>query len=1068
MVEPSPDGNIALAIQNHSLLPVHLEGNHCLGSIEEAVILSVNEEVDEEGSASVTTQIKAIKQNGGRRIQEIKEALGIKNLQLVQEDEDQLLEIVEDYSDIFALDQSELGHTEIVTHTIDTGDHPPVHQPARRIPFALRAKVEEMVDDMIEQGVVQPSTSPWASPIVLVAKKDGTTRFCVDYRRLNSVTKKDVYPLPRIDDTLDSLARQQYFTTLDLASGYWQVGMDGQSQEKTAFITHSGLYEFRVMPFGLCNAPATFQRLMEVVLQGLVRKSCLVYLDDILVIGRTFSEHLSNLVKVFSRLRQAGLRLKPSKCCLARTEVEYLGHVVSQGGVAADPKKVEAVQAYPVPTNLKGLRSFLGLASYYRRFIPNFSSVARPLHILTRKNVQFDWTADCQTAFDTLKKLMTQAPLLAYPDFTEPFMLETDASVEGLGAVLAQKKPDQSVHPIAYASRTLLPHERNYGISELEGLGVVWAVKTFRHYLYGHKCHVYTDHEALKALIHTPHPSGKLARWGLALQELDLQIHYQPGKQNANADTLSRTPIQSSPERPYGIIAMLTTDGPQEKDGEESLASQQLADPTLRPMIKYLSNQELPEDEKEARELMLAHSRYSLLDGVLYYSDKKDNLLIVPPTASRRHLFEEAHNGIFGGHLRDGKIYGQLARHYWWPKMRSDIVTWCRSCLICTKRRIGKAEVPPLTPIPVAGPFDRVGVDVIQFTKSHQGNRYAVVFVDYLTKWPEVFATPDQSALTIARLLVEHVISRHGVPRELLSDRGPAFLSKLLKEVCQLMGIKKTNTTAYHPQTDGLVERFNRTLIDMLAKTVEKSGRDWDTRLPFVLFAYRASPQESTQESPFFLMYGRDPQLPTEGIDPPAPQRREIDIDNYKSEVAQGMQEAWDLARENIRKSQKKQKRYYDRRAREPTFRIGEQVFLYVPSAKSGPAYKFALPYKGPYRVLKICDGVADVRQVDNPNADVLRVAISRLRHCPTEICSPNELNHENHEQSPGKESTPSEEPESVSKLSSQQSKQEHGKPLEKSKVISKNVWHGRLRSQKKAEDERDMMRTSSHKDREM
>ena len=573
MVKPNPDGNIALAIQNHSLSPVHLEENQQLGSIEDAVILSIKGD----------------------------------SLPLAQEDKDQLLELVDDYSDIFALDQSKLGHTEIVTHTIDTGDHPPVHQPARQIPFALRAKVEEMVEDMMDQGVVQPSTSPWASLIVLVAKKDGSTRFCVDYRRLNSITKKDIYPLPRIDDTLDSLARQQYFTTLDLAFGYWQVGMDGQSQEKTAFITHSGLYEFRVMPFGLCNAPATFQRLMEVVLQGLVHKSCLVYLDDILVIGRTFTEHLNNLVKVFSRLRQAGLHLKPSKCCLARTEVEYLGRVVSQGGVAADPKKVEAVQAYPVPTNRKSLRSFLGLASYYRRFIPNFSSVARPLHILTQKNVQFNWTMECQKAFDTLKKLLTQAALLAYPDFTQPFMLETDASVEGLGAVLAQQKPDLSVHPIAYASRTLLPHERNYGTSE--GLGVVWAVKIFRHYLYGHECHVYTDHEALKALIHTPHPSGKLAHWRLALQELDLQIHYWPGKQNANADALSRAPIQSSPDRPYGIIAMLTTDGPQAKDGEEPLASQQLADPSLRPMIEYLSDRRLPGDEKEARELMLAHSR---------------------------------------------------------------------------------------------------------------------------------------------------------------------------------------------------------------------------------------------------------------------------------------------------------------------------------------------------------------------------------------------------------------------------------------------------------------------------
>ena len=305
--------------------------------------------------------------------------------------------------------------------------------------------------------------------------------------------------------------------------------------------THHRLFEFSVMPFGLCNAPATFQRLMKAVLNGLNRNICTVYLDDILVVGKTFQEHLSNIAKVFCRIREAGLRLTLLKCHLVRDEVQYLGHIISRKGIVADPKKVEAVRKYP---DLKTLRSFLGLASCYRRFIPNFANIASPLHCLTRKDVPFDRTAEMQATFDRLKECLTESPLLAYPDFSLSFTLETDASGEGLGAVLAQKWSDGMVHPIVYASRFLLQHEKNYGISELEGLGVVWAIKHFRHYLYGNKCDVYTDHEARKSLINTPHPSGKLAQWGLALQ--DLKIHYRPGKKNSNADALSHSPLQST------------------------------------------------------------------------------------------------------------------------------------------------------------------------------------------------------------------------------------------------------------------------------------------------------------------------------------------------------------------------------------------------------------------------------------------------------------------------------------------------------------------------------------------
>ena len=293
---------------------------------------------------------------------------------------------------------------------------------------------------------------------------------------------------------------------------------------------------------------------------------------------------------------------------------------------------------------------------------------------------------------------------------------------------------------------------------------------------------------------------------------------------------------------------------------------------------------------------------------------------------------------------------------------------------------------PPLTPIPVSGPFDRVGVDVIQFPKSHSGNQYAVVFVDYLTKWPEVFATLDQTALTIAHLFVEQIVSRHGVPAELLSDRGTAFLSKLMQAVCEVMGVHKVNTTAYHPQTDGLVERFNRTLTDMLAKTVTRNGRDWDTRLPYVLFACRSSIQESTKESPFFLLYGRDPCLPTEKTLSMSTSRQLLDHDDYKTEIATGLAEAWQLAQTNVRKAQQKQKKQHDRRAKGPEFRLGDRVFVYMPAAKRGKAYKFAKPFTGPYRIVDVYNNGAEVQLISRPHSESIRVAFNRIRRCPNEI----------------------------------------------------------------------------------
>ena len=334
--------------------------------------------------------------------------------------------------------------------------------------------------------MIQPSKSPWASSIVMVSKKDGSKRFCIDYRKLNDVTVKDSYPIRRIDDSLEQLGGAQWFSCLDLNSGYWQVEVDKVDREKTAFTSRRGLFEFKVMPFGLCNAPATFERLMEIVLAGLNWQICLIYLDDIIVHGKTFAGMLENLDTVLRKLQEAGLKHKPSKCRLFKKEVEYLGHIISASGINPDPKKIQAVKDWPKPNNVTDIRAFIGLCSYYRRFISDFAKIAKPLHRLTEKGQKFYWTEECDRAFGTLKKKLCEAPTLTHPDFQEEFILDTDASDFAIGAVLSQKL-DGRERVIAHTSKTLAKSQRKYCVTRKELYALVHFVKYFRHYLYGKK-----------------------------------------------------------------------------------------------------------------------------------------------------------------------------------------------------------------------------------------------------------------------------------------------------------------------------------------------------------------------------------------------------------------------------------------------------------------------------------------------------------------------------------------------------------------------------------------------------
>ena len=775
-----------------------------------------------------------------------------------------------------------VGRTTRGEHRINTRDAQPIALPLRRIAWIEKDKIKKEIDKMKEQGIIEDSESPWCSPPVLVRKKDGSVRFCIDYRRLNEVTVPDKYPLPRIDDVLDALSHGHYFSVIDLKSGYWQIPMYQNDAEKTAFRTYDGLYQFTVMPFGLRNAPATFQRLMDTVLSGLKWKGLLVYMDDIIIYSATPQEHLVTLADTLERLANAGLKINPSKTTLVCQEVNYLGHIISAEGIRPNSDKIAAIRNLKPPSSVREVRMFLGLTGYFRKFVKAYATLAEPLYALTKKHAFFRWTDQHQTGFDLLKQQLCAAPVLAYPRRHRKNIVDCDASEIAAGAVLMQLDEQGNECVIQYISCTFNETQRRWPIVEREAYAIVWAITTFRPYLLGTSFTVRTDNSAAAAIKTAKQP--KLQRWSVTLAEYDFTVEYRPGKRHTHVDALSRLSVQDA----RGIGAP-HIDLPSEATVDAAYPQHHTLPPVdwktaqdndpdfhvLRNFLQTGNEQEVRLPSWFSILPRLLRSRFILGDtGIIIEGDapgKRARWLV--PQSLRQVLIKRYHAGSQGAHLGATKLFAQLSLKYFWPHMLETVRDFVKACERCQRVKAIPRIHQPSRILNREALWSTVAFDFFgPLRRTARGNVYILVGIDHFSRWPEAIATRVANAETVASFLHNKIISQHGTPSELLSDHGTQFTSHVISLLCKKYKIRRLMSTPYTPQSNGIVERFMGYLKTALITLMNQVPTAWDLHLSAVLAAYRATPHPDSGESPFFLNKGYDPRLPEEvALDAPLP-----------------------------------------------------------------------------------------------------------------------------------------------------------------------------------------------------
>ena len=836
----------------------------------------------------------------------------------------ELSSVITSYSD---LGKRALGRTNLIEHYIDTGDSTPIKQRHHSVSPYVREYLDREVDDMLRLGVIRESSSPWSSPVVMVKKKTGEYRFCFDGRALNACTKRDAYPLPLMQDILGYLGDAKVISSIDLSKAFWQIPLETSSMEKTAFtVPGRGLYEFVVMPFGLSNAAQTQQRLMDKIFGESLRPKVFTYIDDLIVVSKTFEEHVQLLREVYRRLSEAGLVVNFDKCQFCRPSLKYLGFIITPEGINTDPDKVSSMVDFPQPRNATEVKRFLGLCSWYRRFVSGFATLVAPLNALLKgrkKRQPIVWTEEASQAFSAIKKALVSAPVLATPRFDLEFTIQCDASDVGLGCVLTQQH-DDGEHVIAYASRSLSKAERNYSVSERECLSLLFAIEKFRPYAEGVKFRAITDHHSLLWLRNLKDPVGRLARWSLKMAQFDFELIHRKGASHQVPDALSRA-----------FVCSVKTEGFKSEDPWYNRKFAEVSQHPDRHPGWRVTNNELFHYKANRRVLPVDAPNWKL----------------VVPKELRSEVLRKCHDEPTAAHFGFFKTYRRVSTDYFWNTLKSDVSRYVRECRVCGAQKVPADQRAGLMGRQklVEFPFQLVSVDLIgPLPRSKRGFSWLIVLTDWYTKFVLVKPLRRATAQEVTEFMEREVFLMFGIPEIVMCDNGVQFVSGLFKRLMSDYGIKKCWYNAkYHPQVN-FTERVNRVITTAIRSYIGNQPHyTWDEKVFHIASAIRSAVHEVTGYAPNHLVFGRD--LPNSGSSYRGHPEDVIVVDNTKLKEWSQKLLALDAAKREIKsgldKAYLRNKRHYDMRKRSYSFEVGDLVWkrnLVLSNAAMGFAAKLA------------------------------------------------------------------------------------------------------------------------------